>query len=104
MDILRCKSPGLIRREVALHRITCNLVRSLMQRSAHRHRVPLGRISFKGTLDRLRQWSPAIAAAGSQPRKQAQLIEQMLATIARDPVPARPRRSEPRVKKRLVLF
>lgn len=100
MDILRCKSPGLIRREAALHRIACNLVRSLMQRSAHRHRVPLERISCKGTLDSLRQWSPVIAAAGGQPRKQDRLIDQMLATIARDPVPERPKRSEPRARKR----
>ena len=72
----------------------------VMQRSAHQHRVPLERLSCKGTLDSLRQWSPVIAAAGNQPRKQDQLIDQMLATIARDRVPARPGRSEPRAKKR----
>ena len=100
MDVLRCKSPGLIQREVILHRIAYNLVRSLMQRSAHLHHVPLERISFKGSLDTLRHWSGVIAAAGATPRKQDQLIEQMLATIARDPVPERPERSEPRARKR----
>ena len=100
MDVLRGKSPELIRREVALHRIAYNLVRSLMQRSAHLHRVPLERISFKGSLDTLRHWSSVIAAAGGTPRKQDQLIDQMLAAIARDPVPERPGRSEPRAKKR----
>ena len=48
MDVLRCKSPELILREVALHAIAYNLVRSLMQHNAHRHRVPLERLSFKG--------------------------------------------------------
>jgi hypothetical protein len=100
MDVLRCQSPELIAREVALHRIAYNLVRSLMQRSAHLHHVPLERMSFKGSLDGLRQWSAVIAAAGATPRKQSQLIEQMLASLARDLVPHRPERSEPRAKKR----
>jgi hypothetical protein len=100
MDVLRCKSPELIAREVALHRIAYNLVRSVMQRSAHLHQVPLARLSFKGALDSLRQWSAVIAAAGATPRKQTQLIEQMLAALARDLLPWRPERSEPRAKKR----
>lgn len=100
MDVLRCKSPELIQREVALHRIAYNLVRNLMQRSAHLHHVPLGRISFKGSLDTLRHWSAVIAGAGETPRKQNDLIAQMLAAIARDLVPERPGRSEPRAKKR----
>ena len=47
MDVLRCKSPELIAREGALHRIAYNLIRSLMQRSSHLHPVPLeGSASF----------------------------------------------------------
>jgi len=100
MDVLRCKSPELIEREVLMHQIAYNLVRSLMQRNAHLHDVPLSRISFKGTLDTLRHWSGLIAAAGKRPRQQAKLIDQMLDLIAADLVPERPGRSEPRAKKR----
>ena len=100
MDVLRCKSPELIEREVLMHQIAYNLVRSLMQRSAHLHRVPLSRLSFKGALDTLRHWSPLIAAAEKTPRQQQKLIDQMLALIAADPVPERPGRSEPRARKR----
>lgn len=100
MDVLRCKSPELIEREVLMHQIAYNLVRSLMQRSAHLHRVPLTRLSFKGTLDTLRHWSPLIAAAEKTPRQQQKLIDQMLALIAGDAVPLRPGRSEPRARKR----
>jgi len=71
-----------------------------MQRCAHLHRVPLGRISFKGALDTVCHWSAVIAAAGERPRKQDKLINQMLAAMARDPVPERPHRSEPRARKR----
>lgn len=100
MDVLRCKSPEMIEREVAIHRIAYNLVRTLMQRSAHLHRVPLERISFKGSLDTVRHWAAVIAAASVTPRKQESLIEKMLRAIARDPVPERPQRTEPRAKKR----
>ena len=100
MDVLRCKSPDLILREMAIHGIAYNLVRSLMQRSAHLHHVPLTRISFKGTLDTFRQWSAVIAAAATQPRKQDALIEEMFTLIALEWVPLRPDRSEPRAKKR----
>jgi hypothetical protein len=100
MDVLRCKSPELIQREVLMQQIAYNLVRSLMQRSAHLHHVPLARLSFKGTLDTLRHWAGVIAAAAESPRQQQKLIDQMLARIAGDIVPERPGRSEPRAKKR----
>lgn len=100
MDVLRCKSPELIQREVLMHQIAYNLVRSLMQRSSHLHHVPLSRLSFKGTLDTLRHWSGLIAAAGKTPRQQEKLIDQMLGLIAGDLLPERPGRSEPRGKKR----
>jgi hypothetical protein len=100
MGILRCKSPAMIQREAALHVIAYNLVRALMQRAAHGHDVPLGRISFKGSVDALRHASAVIAAASEEPKKQEALIEALLATIAGDPVPERPGRSEPRAKKR----
>lgn len=100
MDVLRCKSPEMIEREVLMHQIAYNMVRSLMQKSAHLHHVPLARISFKGTLDTLRHWSGVIAAAAKTPRKQEALIDQKLALIAGDLVPERPGRSEPRAKKR----
>jgi hypothetical protein len=100
MDILRCKSPALIKREVLIHVIAYNLVRALMQRAAHNHHVPLARISFKGAVDALRQWSSSIAAASDRPKKQDALIEELLAALARDALPLRPGRNEPRVKKR----
>jgi len=100
MDVLRCKSPEMIELEVAIHKIAYNLVRNLMQQSAHRHSVPLPRISFKGTIDTLRSWSPTIAVASRKPREQDRLIDEMLATIAKDLVPERPGRSEPRARKR----
>jgi len=100
LDILRCKTPDLVEKELAIHLIAYNLVRVLMQRAAHLHHQPLARISFKGTLDTARHFADVIHAASVSPRKQQRLIDEMLALIASDLLPLRPGRSEPRVKKR----
>ena len=100
LDILRCKRPELIEKETLVHLIAAHLIRLLMQKAAGAHGVDLGRLSFKGTLDTVRHFAPAIHAARATPRRQDALIEQMLATIASDLVPERPRRGEPRANKR----
>jgi hypothetical protein len=100
LDILRCQSPELISKELQLHLIVYNLIRALMQKAAHRHDILLARISFKGTLDTVRQWNEVIHATSGQPRKQSLLISDMLRLIASDTLPHRPGRSEPRAKKR----
>jgi hypothetical protein len=100
IDVLRCKSPDMVEREVLIHLICYNMIRALMQRSAHLYDQPLERISFKGTLDTLGQWASPIRASAGKPRKQTELINRMLLAIASDLLPIRPGRSEPRAKKR----
>ena len=100
MDVLRCLSPKMIVKELLMHRIAYNLVRALMQRAAITHDTALERLSFKGTLDSLHHFADAIHACQGHPRKQARLLAQLLVTIARDLLPLRPLRSEPRAKKR----
>jgi hypothetical protein len=100
MDILRCRSPHMITRELLMHTIAYNVIRYLMQSASIRYNKPLARISFKGSLDTLRHWAPVIDAARKSPRKQRQLLLEMLQIIASDPLPQRPNRSEPRAKKR----
>jgi hypothetical protein len=100
MDVLRCLSPLMIEKELAMHRIAYNLVRALMLRAAICHHVNLDRLSFKASLDGLHHFADAIHASSGKPRKQAQLLNQLLTLIASNPVPLRPGRSEPRAKKR----
>jgi hypothetical protein len=100
MDVLRCQTPAMIHKELWLHLIAYNLVRALMQEAGQVHHVPVVRLSFKGSLDTLREWADVLHATRDQPRKQAALRRAMLALIARDTVPDRPGRSEPRAKKR----
>ncbi len=100
MDILRCQSPLMIEREVSMHMIAYNMVRTLMQQAAVRHRVDLSRLSFKGSLDTLRHFAPQIDAARRDRTTRTRLIDEMLRLIAEDIVPLRPNRSEPRARKR----
>ncbi len=98
MDVLRCKSPDMVEKEVWMHVIAYNLIRALMRDAAKKHGAPLDRISFKGTCDAVRNWAPVIAEAKG--KRRAALIDAMIHSIALNIVPHRPDRTEPRAKKR----
>jgi len=99
MEVLRCKSPKLVHKELEMFFIAYNLIRALMMAAGALHDVPAERLSFKGSVDSVRQFSVAIAQAGSK-KKQKHLIAHLLEIIARDQVPDRPGRREPRAVKR----
>lgn len=99
MEVLRCKSPKMIHKELEMFFIAYNLVRCLMLRAAADYEVDLQRLSFKGTIDATRQFAVALAQSRSG-KKQKKLIDELLRTIAADEVPDRPGRREPRAVKR----
>ena len=100
MDVLRCMSPAMVRKELLMHLVAYNLIRALMLRASLIYHVPLGRLSFKGTLDSLHHFADAVHAAHAKPARQRQLFDALLITIAADQIPLRPNRTEPRAKKR----
>ena len=100
MDVLRCKTPDMVRKEIVMHAIAYNLVRAIMQRASSDNGTELDRLSFKGTVDTIRQWSEVLNEARGKSREQAALIARILQIIAADKVPDRPNRIEPRAKKR----
>jgi Transposase DDE domain len=99
MEVLRCKSPKMLHKELEMFFIAYNLIRVLMAEAGACNDVPLERLSFKGTVDSVRQFSIAIAQVRSR-KKQKQLITRLLEIIASDQVPERPGRREPRAIKR----
>ena len=100
MEVLRCKSPAMIERELAMHWIAYNLIRTLMLEASLCYHVALHRLSFKGTVDTLRQWAPVIAATKAKSKRRSALINALLWVIATDQIPLRPNRREPRAVKR----
>jgi len=99
MEVLRCQSPKMIHKELEMFFIAYNLIRCLMIQASREHEVKVQRLSFKGSVAAVRQFSMAIAQARSR-RKQKELIDKLLQTIAADLVPDRPGRREPRAVKR----
>ena len=63
MDQLSCKTPQNLEREIRMHFLTHNLVRRLMLEAARRHRVPLERVSFAGSLAAARRYGEAVRRA-----------------------------------------
>jgi len=101
MEMLSCLTPAMIHKELEMHLIAYNLIRSLMGEAASVCHAPLDRLSFKGTLDTARQYSLIIAQIPASSRKlRQQVYLDLLAVIALDLVPQRPNRFEPRCQKR----
>jgi hypothetical protein len=99
MESLRNRSPQMAQQELHLRLIAHNLVRCTIAQAATQHAVPLERISFKGSVDTLRQFSQAMAQARSKAKRQ-ELWAELLRILASDLVPERPGRREPRAVKR----
>ena len=100
MDILRCKTPGMVRKEIVMHLIAYNWIRYLMIEAAQQAGEPVRRISFKGSAQALRQWEPHLNQTKISHQEQRRLIQLLYDSIADYIVPERPSRSEPRVVKR----
>lgn len=99
MEQLRCKTPDMAQKEFLTYLVAHNLVRCVIAETVARYQVELSRVSFKGSLDALRQYSDAISKARSQ-KLRRQLWEDLLLNLARDLVRYRPDRREPRAVKR----
>jgi hypothetical protein len=99
METLRCLSPKMVHKELEMFFIAYNFIRCLIADAAQVHDVAIERLSFKGTVDSVRQFSAAIAQARSR-KKTNQLFARLLELMAKDKVPERPGRREPRAVKR----
>ena len=64
MDILRCKTPELVRKEVWTHILAYNLIRTIMAQAAYKHGMEPRTISFSATLQSLEAFQPLIAYMG----------------------------------------
>ncbi|WP_335046436.1 IS4 family transposase [Nostoc sp.] len=98
MDILRCKTPSMVRKEIYVFLLAYNLLRSLMWDAGTTYTTPPLRLSLQGTRHHLINFIPKLLAAHST--KRLQIYHTLLKVIAHKAVPERPGRSEPRVRKR----
>jgi hypothetical protein len=98
MDVLRCQTPDMVRKEIWAHLLAYNLIRTVIAQAAARHGKHPRQISFMRALRTLEAFRPALAHV---PREQlAALYEYMLTAIASHEIGHRPDRLEPRQRKR----
>ena len=98
MDVLRCKTPEMVRKEIWAHLLVYNLIRKVMCQAAEEFLMKPWKISFKGALQTLNAFAlPLLTCAKS---KLPKVIKEMLLAIARHGVGSRPNRVEPRAVKR----
>ena len=98
MDVLRCKSPEMVEKEVWMHPLAYNLIRGVMAEAAEAHDEQPRHLSFKGALQTMTAFQEALRRA--TPRDREHLVEEMLKAIASHRVGDRFGRVEPRANKR----
>ena len=96
MDVLRCKTPEMVRKEIWTHLLAYNLIRRLMWEAAALHPAQARRLSFKGTIQHVLSLRDLLVC---RQRKRPSLA-MLLTLVSEQVVPFRPDRIEPRVRKR----
>ncbi|WP_223278674.1 IS4 family transposase, partial [Nostoc sp. 'Peltigera membranacea cyanobiont' 232] len=92
MDILRCKTPSMVRKEIYVYLLAYNLLRGLMWSAGTSYTTPPLRLSLQGTRHHLNNFIPELLAATST--KRLKIYRTLLKVIAHKAVPDRPARNE----------
>jgi putative transposase len=98
MDILSCRAPDMIQKEVWTYILAYNLVRELIVRAAEKHGLEPRQISFTGALQTFNAF--AVAFDDRDPALNKRLYDAMIDSIASWRIGNRPGRHEPKVVKR----
>jgi len=98
MDILRCKSPEMVRKEVWAHLVAYNLIRGLMAQAAEETGSDPRELSFTGAWQAMTTFAERLLEADG--KRFEELYEWLLLTIGAHRVGDRPDRVEPRARKR----
>jgi hypothetical protein len=98
MDVLRCKTPEMVRKEFWAHLLAANLIRGVMAEAARRHGVLPRGLSFQGARQTMEGFRSELSHARSA---DAEVLREVAwKAIASHRVGDRPDRVEPRVRKR----
>lgn len=98
LDVLPCKTPAMVRREIWMGLLAYNVIRAAMNQAARASEKEPWELSFKGALQSMLASAEGLREAGTARRRS--LWEGLLRLIADDEVGHRPNRAEPRARKR----
>ena len=88
MDILRCKTPNMVHKELTIFIIAYNLIRILIWEAVLKKDVDPFRISVTGTIAIIRQWAPTLANTKGESERE-RCIKRMMEFIAAEIIPER---------------
>jgi len=98
MDVLRCKTPAMVRREIWAHLLAYNMIRRSILQSAQASGCSPRELSFTAAMQGIAaSWTVAVLA---NPDKFGMLVNAHLANVSGHRVGNRPNRVEPRATKR----
>jgi Transposase DDE domain len=97
MEMLRTKSPEMVRKEVAAHLLAYNLIRGVMAEAARGEGIKPRAVSFKGAQHTVREFE---AVHLYDPERIERDLPRLVSLIGRKRVGDRPDRYEPRAVKR----
>ena len=100
LDILRCRTPEMIRKEILMNFIAYNCVRRLMYEAAAEANLEVRVVSFKGSVQALRSWEPHLNQMKISRIDRFRLISDLYDAMTNTPIRQRPGRREPRCLKR----
>jgi hypothetical protein len=98
MDVLRGRTPAMVRKEIWAHLLAYNLIRGQMAEAAREAgRYPV-QLSFTGAVQSVNAFVAVLWSAGAA--ELAMVWQQLRAVLAQQRLTERPNRSEPRARKR----
>lgn len=98
LDVLRCQTPAMVRKELWMGLLADNVIRALRAAGCRAHAGAPHRVSFKGALQTLLAFAEGLREGTPEHRRF--LWSVMLRAVAADGVGHRPDRVEPRAVKR----
>jgi hypothetical protein len=100
MDILRCQTPEMVRKEIMMYFIAYNCIRRLMFEAAEKADLDVRLVSFKRSLQAIRNWEPHLNRERLSKTKRGKLLHDLYGAVTGLPIRQRPGRREPRCLKR----
>lgn len=97
MDMLSCKTPDMVRKEIGIHFLAYNIIRILMAEACQKYKSTPRCVSFKGAIQLINEFMPYFSNLDNQATQK--LYTHMLQLIVKNKTGNRPNRIEPRLIK-----
>lgn len=98
MDMLSCKTPDMVRKEIGIHFLGYNFIRIIMAEACMRYDAIPNHVSFKGTVQLINNFMPHFINSSNKQNKK--MFDELLKNVVKNIIGNRPGRVEPRRVKR----